>query len=92
MRGYSRCELCSQPAEWPITVTSNGKSINLGSAEIRVISKNDKIYASPNLIFHYIVNHQYLPPPEFIDAVLTGYLPNSEKYDSAILKYQWRLA
>jgi hypothetical protein len=29
------------------------------------------IYAGPNLVYHYIVDHEYLPPDEFIDAVET---------------------
>lgn len=90
MRGYSRCELCKEPTEWPVTVTYNGKSLNLGSAEIRVIDKDSRIYASPNLIFHYVFTHKYLPPKEFINAVLTGWLPDSQEYNSLKMKYQWR--
>lgn len=68
-----------------IIVNCQGYTIRLGNAEIRVVdSKNDKIYASPNLIMHYIVNHNYLPPNEFIDAVMLGPKPNSEKYGSVI--------
>lgn len=43
----------------------------LGQAEIRVLGTDD-IYAAPNLIYHYIETHAYIPPPEFIDAVLKG--------------------
>jgi hypothetical protein len=41
----------------------------LGSAEIRVPGKDGKVYAAPNLIYHYIKDCGYLPPQEFIDAV-----------------------
>jgi hypothetical protein len=29
-----------------------------------------KIYAAPTMIVHYIESHSYLPPGEFIDAIL----------------------
>ena len=30
------------------------------------------IYAAPNLIYHYVKEHRYLPPMEFINAVLSA--------------------
>jgi hypothetical protein len=46
-----------------------GKTLMLGSAEIQVAGKGDRIYVAPDLIYHYIAVHQYLPPAEFLDAV-----------------------
>jgi len=91
MRGFARCELCEQASPWPVAITYLGKSLNLGSAEIRVIGPDHKIYASPNLIFHYIVEHHYLPPPEFVKAVCEGPLPGSDEYAAAIAFYQWKV-
>ena len=51
-------------------VTFKGKRLVLGSAEIRVKSKNGRIYAAPNLIYHYIKDCGYLPPKEFLDALM----------------------
>ena len=34
------------------------------------IYHQDKVYFFPDLIIHYIENHSYLPPGEFIEAVL----------------------
>lgn len=42
----------------------------LGSAEIRVKAKDGRIYAAPNLIYHYVAEHDYDPPKEFIEALL----------------------
>ena len=28
------------------------------------------IYAAPNLIYHYVAEHHYAPPQEFVDALL----------------------
>ena len=41
-----------------------------GNGEIRVTGLNRFIYVAPVLIVHYIAEHQYQPPEEFIDAVL----------------------
>jgi len=43
------------------------------SNEIWVVSKEGKIYACPRMIIHYIRDHKYLPPQEFLDAVKYGY-------------------
>ncbi len=51
---------------------STGLAISIASicsAEIRVLGKNGKSYAAPNLIYHYIKDCGYFPPQEFIDAV-----------------------
>jgi hypothetical protein len=52
----------------------------LGSAEIRIISGQGQLYASPNLIFHHVVGHDYSPPPEFVRAVLMGPCPPEDGY------------
>jgi hypothetical protein len=50
-----------------------------GSAEIRVPSGNI-IYCCPELIYHYVLEHGYKPPQEFIDATLE-YDPNKQEYE-----------
>lgn len=53
----------------------------LGSSEIRVLDYERKIiYVAPDLIIHYIKNHHYLPPQEFINAVINGPKPNDVDY------------
>lgn len=71
-RGYHVCELCQLPAElrgrpfeeqwekWAQHRKSNG--------EIRV-SRAGVTYAAPILITHYIEEHGYLPPAEFLRAI-----------------------
>lgn len=54
-KGMHFCETCKKQS---------------GSAEIEVIGENGVIYAAPTLIFHYVKDHHYLPPEEFIQAVL----------------------
>ncbi len=54
-RGFHGCEYCRGKAE--------------GNGQIRVCHANGTWYASPQLIGHYVADHEYLPPADFIDAV-----------------------
>jgi len=64
-----------------------GYHMTLGDAEIRVVDvENDLIYAAPNLILHYIITHQYLPPDQFINAMIKGPKPNSDIYSQSMSK------
>ncbi|WP_139031506.1 hypothetical protein [Bradyrhizobium sp. ORS 375] len=68
-RGYHRCELCSVNEIY--VCTGNKEKIRLGSAELWLRSeRNQSIYAAPDLIWHYIFDHGYLPPVPFVDAVI----------------------
>jgi hypothetical protein len=44
--------------------------LSLGSAEIRVPGSGGRIYAAPDLIYHYVEAHGYRPPDEFVEAVM----------------------
>lgn len=55
--GYHKCDFC------------DFINVELGAATILIAYKK-KVYICPALIVHYIENHQYLPPTEFIEAVL----------------------
>ena len=45
-----------------------------GSREV-FIRHGETIYAAPELIVHYVIDHDYRPPDEFIEAVLKVDLP-----------------
>jgi hypothetical protein len=81
-RGRHICEFCklsrANDAE------REGKWISLGAAETRVISRGGTVYASPNLIYHYVLVHGYRPPDEFVDAAIGGIPPASEMYTSQL--------
>jgi hypothetical protein len=69
-RGIHRCAFCPVPGNGPAQrETLNGRTVVLGSAEIRVGGAG-VTYAAPDLIYHYVVQHRYRPPGEFIRAVL----------------------
>lgn len=64
-----------------------GYAITLGDAEIRVIDEEQKVvYASPNMILHYIINHRYYPPQCFINAVMYGPKPGSDVYRKILIE------
>jgi len=46
------------------------------------------LYAAPALIYHYVVEHDYKPPQEFIDAVMTVPQPGSEEYNALLDNYK----
>ena len=58
MRGFQSCGFCKSES-------------HRSSAEIRVAIR-DRVFAAPELIHHYVVAHNYLPPDEFIEAVLAA--------------------
>ncbi|GEM_PF-3208049 len=79
-RGSHLCEFCPPPE----TEIRNGMEIikplteRMGDGEIRVVGRDGAVYAAPVMIAHYIREHGYLPPRQFIDAVLEDH-PSSDK-------------
>ncbi len=63
-RGYHDCEFCGQEK---------------GNGEIRIFTES-KTYAAPVMVYHYVKEHGYQPPEEFIQAVMQSPLPDSEEY------------
>jgi hypothetical protein len=58
-KGVHRCQLCAK----------RGKEYT-GNGEIRVEdTRNDCIWAAPQMIAHYVEVHNYHPPTDFIRAV-----------------------
>lgn len=73
-RGFHTCNLCEVP---PIVLENdayyNAWSLpRRGNGEIHLQNKKGT-FVAPVLIIHYITDHQYCPPQEFIDAVLEDY-------------------
>jgi hypothetical protein len=71
MRGWHRCDLCAEPA-YPVCMGVDSVTVNLGDADLRVRGRDGTIYAAPSLIAHYIAEHNYAPPDEFLVAVRDG--------------------
>jgi hypothetical protein len=62
-RGFHLCPWCAPGLARPLDDCPRG------SAEIRVPG-DGVVYAAPELVAHYVEAHEYLPPAEFVRAVL----------------------
>lgn len=92
-RGFHICDLCDHlPNEMP-SIEYKSNLLKVGTAEIRVFGKNNKIYAAPNLVFHYVTKHGYKPADEFIEAVMEKLDPYSKTYQDLLTKTfkNWKL-
>ena len=46
------------------------KKYALGTCQIQIPSADGKyLYASPSLLYHYVAEHDYLPPSQFLEAL-----------------------
>jgi hypothetical protein len=92
-RGFQECLFCDMSwNDWGRNhpdYGSNAHWMSIGDGEIRVIGKS-AVYAAPALIYHYVVEHNYKPPQEFVDAVLTGPQPGSHEHQSYLDLYKTR--
>jgi hypothetical protein len=61
-RGFHVCEFCA----WK----SRDDWSPIGNGQIRIRDENGLWYVAPTMIYHYVDNHNYQPPDEFIMAVL----------------------
>ena len=72
-RGQHVCEFCVAPSDI-ISIDGRYKEMweyaRTGNGEIRVQGEDGVKYSAPALLLHYISEHQYQPPQEFINAVL----------------------
>lgn len=77
-RGYHWCEYCLADLVPPTDPAADRRSLHremesrnaLGNGEILVRGSDGTIYHAPVMIAHYVVDHAYLPPEEFVTAVL----------------------
>lgn len=72
MRGWHSCQLphIGYEESYPITVDVGGRKVSLGGAEVRVVAKSGEWMIAPDLVLHYVSNHSYKPPTDFIEAVM----------------------
>ena len=67
-RGFHVCSLCNG-GPFGLPARSGDRDLLLGSAEIDVHDKTGTTYSAPDLLYHYILEHDYAPPEKFIRAV-----------------------
>lgn len=64
-RGFHMCPFCKYEGHRNAFTYPE----RAGNGEIRVMGKDGVVYAAPVLICHYIAEHEYRPPDEFLHAV-----------------------
>ena len=62
--GYHVCEFCTGIS------ADDSHSRSKGNGEIEVRSADGTWFVAPQLIAHYVAEHDYCPPEEYIEAVL----------------------
>jgi hypothetical protein len=85
--GSHGCGFC-QTLWRPIYEQREDETLNLSSAQVRVVDQDGTVYAAPDLIYHYVVAHHYRPPEKFIQAVMETPLPGTQEYE-ALKKEKW---
>ena len=72
-RGLYRCPLCPRAdgaaLPPPTTVHSDAGDYPVGGAEIRVVGPSGTRYAAPDMIIHYVEEHGYAPPEDFLEGL-----------------------
>ena len=58
----------------------------VATAEIRVFAEDGTAYAAPTMLLHYMEDHDYAPPQEFIEALMATELPPTEAYFQDLLR------
>ena len=91
-RGVHTCQFCGvSDHEWyeqsKERYGEEASWLSIGDGEIRVIGQST-LYAAPTLIHHYVVEHNYKPPDEFIEAVFEGPAPGSKEHETLLKKYR----
>lgn len=82
------CPLCTNLKDSKVIFTYKGAKVRVGNAEIWVFDeKMRKVYIAPDAILHYIIEHHYIPPKRFIEAVLYGPKPTTEIYKKKIQNF-----
>jgi hypothetical protein len=85
--GFHRCTICCEAGHDVRIQYEGGRLMRLGSCEIRVFAENEITYAAPNLIHHYVMDCEYLPPESFIEAVIKSPRPPSDDYIALLARH-----
>jgi hypothetical protein len=68
-RGYHTCTLCGKflpEIKW------KRRTITLQGHGHYLVQLGEIVYVAPALLLHYILDHEYFPPEEFMEAVAKG--------------------
>jgi hypothetical protein len=89
----------SDPGRWLAVVSAGVHACDLGGCDRTsgtqyvIIPARTRVYVAPDLVAHYVEAHSYLPPSEFVDAVLACPEQSSDAYVELLLPFAgvWNL-
>lgn len=64
--GGHPCVLCGTE----VSIEEAGQAIRLGAGEVQAVHVNGAPFIAPDMIYHYVSEHGYRPPEQFIEAVM----------------------
>jgi hypothetical protein len=67
--GHHTCQFCAWPWVKPMIVRRNGRRVRLGNGEVLVVGTSGEAFLAPTMIYHYVTEHGYRPPAEFVAAL-----------------------
>lgn len=70
--GYHTCEFCGN---------ARGTA-NLG------VPAGEALFVAPEMVLHYVDEHGYRPPDEFVAAVMASPLPGTPEYAAAVARFR----
>jgi len=81
--GYHDCDLCAV-SEGPTNFERDGHQVSIGASNLFLPAPKVGVLVAPTLVLHYIHEHEYRPPDEFLEAVRDCPPMGSESYLDAI--------
>lgn len=60
---------------------------NVEGAGIFGIPSDKILYIAPTMILHFIEEHRYLPPRQFLDSVMDSPMPGTKDYEDAVSEF-----
>jgi hypothetical protein len=81
-----RCDQSADALMWPVAGGVHTCEFCGGSAAGGnfAVPNGGILYVAPELLWHYVAMHRYLPPAEFQRALLASPLPGTTEYELAV--------
>lgn len=83
----------NDPGRWLAVISAGFHVCDLGGCERTsgshyvIIPARSCVYVAPDLVTHYVEAHSYLPPSEFVDAVIACPEQSSDAYVELLLPF-----
>jgi hypothetical protein len=81
--GFHECQFCAKPLKFRRV----GNELASGTFGVPA---GERIFYCPEMILHYITEHGYLPPVEFVVALMSCPVPGTAEYISAAQSFASR--